>query len=70
MVSGGQTLTLGCVVIDGGDVCRAFAYGETAQIHLERDGFTAFDTTGVRSNMYDGCPRPPKELEVEMVQAE
>ena len=70
VVSGGEVLPVGCGVEQGGDVCRVFARGSTADIHLELDGYLPWDTTGVQLHWRGdaGCRTPVlKSIEARMI---
>jgi len=59
VTSSGEARALLCGVSDGVENCEGWAFGTVASMHVERVGFRAWDSTGLRLEHSGGdCPRP------------
>ena len=59
VTSRGEARPLICGVSDGVENCEGWAFGTVASMHVERVGFRAWDSTGLRLEHSGGdCPRP------------
>ena len=73
VTSAGGVLPIGCIVVLDADQCTVFARGTSANIHLERAGYAAWDTVGVQLSYvgHSGCEKAVlKTIEAEMVPVE